>query len=287
MVAGLNRNEAEEQTEQIIQIHSRTFYFATRLLPRAARKAVGALYAFCRTSDDLVDRAGATREDVEAWRAQVCQPLQAQTDPVLICWAQTRQAYHIDQRYEQELIDGVAMDIDFKPYNTWQDLQKYCYRVASTVGLLSMPIIGLAPGASFEEAAPFATKLGIALQLTNILRDIGEDKQRGRVYLPLEDLEQFGLTLNDIYLETHDQRFIDLMKFEIARARQLYQEALPGIKLLSPSARPSVGAAALLYRAILNEIEKNNYQVYTRRAYTTTARKLLMLPGILLTIARL
>lgn len=272
---------AWHKTEQVIQVHSKTFLFATSLLPRTKRMAVRSLYAFCRTTDDLIDRQDATLQDLENWRAQVNLPLEQQTDPLIQCWSHVRATFNVNRQYEQELIDGVLMDLLHQNYPTWDALQTYCYHVASTVGLMSIPIIGLAQGVSFERAAPYAIKLGIALQLTNILRDVGEDAQRGRVYLPKDDLSRFHLNVKDILNGVLDDRFTDLMKFEIQRARRLYDEALPGIQLLNPVARPSVGAAAMLYRAILDQIEKIHYQVHTKRAHTTAFGKLLMLPGIL------
>ncbi len=276
---------AYAQADAITRRNSQTFYLATGLLPRAARRAVRALYAFCRATDDLVDNAGATRADVERWRAAATQPAAAQRDPVLLCWALTREEFGAEQRYQDELIDGVALDLGTTRYATWPELERYCYLVASTVGLLAMPIIGLAPGVRLAEAAPYAITLGIALQLTNILRDVGEDAARGRVYLPQSDLARFNLSETDILAGVHDERFVALMQFEIARARELFVEALPGIALLSRGARPAVGAAALLYRAILNRIEAIDYRVHTQRASTTASQKLLMLPAVLWQVA--
>ncbi len=249
---------AFEHTATLTRAHSKTFHFATALLPREASQAIRALYAFCRATDDLVDVAGATPEDVAQWRHLVNLPLDEQTEPNLLGWAWVRQAYGVDERYQNELIDGVELDLTRTRYATWNDLARYCYLVASTVGLLSIPIIGVAAGASFGQAAPYAIKLGIALQLINILRDVGEDAGRGRVYLPLADLHRFGLTDQDILNGVHDARFVALMRFEIDRARALFAESLPGIALLAPAARPAVGAAALLYHAILGEIERLN-----------------------------
>ncbi len=282
-----NLQAAFRATEQIIREHSKTFYFATGLLPTDIRRAIRSLYAFCRATDDLVDSDRATLTDIENWRTQTALPPEQQTHAVLLTWSLTRQRYGVNLQYERELIDGVCMDVHFKPYATWDELRVYCYRVASTVGLLSMPIIGLARGVTFEQAAPYAIQLGIALQLTNILRDVGEDARRGRVYFPQEDLKRFGLTLHDIRDEVYDERFIALMKFEIERARRLYDEALPGIGLLSPRARPAVGAAALLYAAILDEIEALDYNVYAHRAHTSALQKLALLPGILWKVMRL
>ncbi len=274
-------------TERVIREHSKTFYFATALLPNKVRRAVRSLYAFCRATDDLVDAEDASLTDIESWRTQASLPPEKQAHPILYTWSLTRREYGVNPQYEQELIDGVCMDVHFKPYPTWEALQGYCYRVASTVGLLSMPIIGLAPGVTFTQAAPYAIQLGIALQLTNILRDVGEDGRRGRVYFPLEDLERFDLTLEDIRGQVFDSRFVRLMKFQIERARRLYAESFPGIALLSRAARPAVGAAALLYAAILDEIEALKYDVYNHRAHTGALRKLGLLPGILWKVARL
>lgn len=272
------------ESERITRENSKTFFTATGLLPEAARRAIRALYGFCRSTDDLVDRDGATLADVEAWRARVALPAAAQPEAALRAWAFIREQYSVNPRYEAELIDGVALDIGKQRYATWPELERYCYLVASTVGLMSMPIVGLADGATFDEAAPYAIRLGVALQLTNILRDVGEDAARGRVYLPGSDLARFGLTDEDLLNGVHDERFTELMKFEIRRARDLYAGALPGIALLSPAARPAVGAAALLYRAILDEIETIDYRVYAQRAHTSGLQKLLMLPAILWTV---
>ena len=273
--------------DHLIRAHSKTFYFATGLLPRREQAAIRALYAFCRSTDDLVDRQGATAADVKTWRLQVHLPPEEQQEASLLAWSTVRQQYAIDRRFEDELIDGVCRDIERHSYATWEELRDYCYHVASTVGLLSMPIIGLAHGVVFDQAAQYAIQLGIALQLTNILRDVGEDARQGRIYLPLEDLAAFHLTTADIYNQVADERFVSLMRFEINRAQGLYDQALPGIALLSPAARPAVGAAALLYRAILCEIELINYQVHHVRAHTSTRRKLQMLPGILWQVQRL
>ena len=275
------------QTEAVIRTHSRTIYLATSLLPPRARTAIRALYGFCRLTDDLVDRDHATLEELDAWRRKVQKDAANQADPILYSWAVTRQMYGIDTLYEQELIDGMAMDLDHSFYATWHALETYCYHVASTVGLLSMSITGLAPGARFDTAMAYAIDLGIALQLTNILRDVGEDLQHGRIYLPEEDLRQFGLGYDDIRTQQVDARFIALMQFEIRRARQYFQKSIPGVTLLSAASRPAVGAAALLYQAILDEIEHNRYDVFRLRAHTSGWRKISMLPGILLRVLTL
>lgn len=276
-----------EPVDESIRQHSKTFTLATSFLPPSQRAAIRALYAFCRATDDLVDTREAVIEDVEAWRARVDLPAAAQSSPILRAWSETRQRFQIDRRYEQELIHGVALDLTTSRYRTWAALEHYCYLVASTVGLMSIPILGLAEGVRIEDASPYAIQLGVALQLTNILRDVGEDAARGRVYLPEDDLHRFGLTPTDILGGVSDHRFRRLMQYEIARARLLYQDALPGIALLAPSARLAVGAAALLYRDILSRIERLDYDVHRQRAFTSGLRKVSLLPGVLWTIARL
>ena len=280
-------SSAFQEVEKVIQTNSRTFYFATNLLPKKERQAIRSLYAFCRTADDLVDNHSATRQELDRWHLKVQRPSDEQSDAILYCWAKTREAYGIDPRYQAELIEGVAADTITRQYETWQELERYCYLVASTVGLLSTPIIGLARGVDFETAKPYAVKLGIALQLTNILRDVGEDAANGRVYLPREDLERFHLTAEDILNGVYDQRYIEMMRFEIRRARRLYLEALPGIAMLSASGRTAVGVAALLYRAILDEIEAIRYQTHIQRAYVSGKKKLAYLPRFLWQILRL
>jgi phytoene synthase len=279
--------EAMRECESVIRHHSRTFTLATALLPPGRRQAIRALYGFCRATDDLIDREGAVPEDVDRWQVQVQAPPEEQTDPVLLAWSIVREKFGVDRRFEAELIAGVRQDLLLRRYAAWEDLEGYCYAVASTVGLMSIPIIGLAPGASLEHAHRYAIQLGIALQLTNILRDIGEDAGRGLVYLPLEDLRAFDLTDREILQGVYDERFVALMQFEIARARELYRLALPGIALLSPAARPAVGAAALVYRAILDEIQAIGYRVHNQRAHTSGWKKALLLPGILWTVATL
>ena len=191
---GLAGEKLFRAAAESIRANSKTFYFATALLPPAKRLAIRALYAFCRATDDLVDLGKATYTELEAWRRKVKLPAEKQCDPILYAWALTREQYGVNPHYEDELISGVAFDLSPRVYRTWEELETYCYHVASTVGLLSMPIVGLGKGWRFEQAAPYAIRLGIALQLTNILRDIGEDAARGQVYLPEVDLERFGLT---------------------------------------------------------------------------------------------
>lgn len=247
--------------------NSRSFSLASRLLPRAKGRAVRALYAFCRVSDNLVDGSGGDAEALlAAWRQRALSSAPPPNDLVAIAWADTRRCYRIPQRYAEQLIDGVARDLRQTRYATFADLAAYAYGVASTVGLMSMHIVGFASSA----AIPYAIKLGVALQLTNILRDVGEDWRAGRVYLPADELARFGLTDTDLAAGQVDDRWRALMRFQIERARRLYAEAWPGIVLLDRDGRLAIAAAGELYRAILADIEAHDYDVFTRRAYVRT-----------------
>lgn len=268
---------AYRHCETVTAACSRSFYLATSLLPAPKRRAIRALYAVCRITDDLVDN-GPTGVDISlaAWRKHVLAPHATPHDPVLVAWADARLRYQIPQSYVKQFIDGVARDLDTTRYLTFDDLAAYAYGVASTVGLMSMHIIG----GTDSSAVLYAIKLGVALQLTNILRDVGEDWQRGRLYLPLEELAAYGLTETNIAAGQIDDRWRAFMRFQITRARQLYAEAQPGIALLKPDGRFAVTAAADLYRAILHDIEIHDYDVFSRRAHVSAWGKLRRLPGI-------
>jgi phytoene synthase len=253
--------------------HSRSFFLSTQLLPAEKRRAIRALYAFCRTSDDLVDQPGEdTTRTLAAWVAMVHAPTPPANNAVLLAWHDTINRYAVPAALPNELLAGIAMDLTVNRYATFDDLWLYCYRVASVVGLISMHIIGYRQG-----AASYAIKLGVALQLTNILRDIGEDARRGRVYLPQEELERFGLRDDDILNRRHDERFRALMRFAIARTHALYEQAWPGITLLNPDSQLAIGAAAEIYRGILGKIVANDYDVFNRRAGVPLVQKLLLL----------
>lgn len=271
-------NLAYALCEAITAEHSRTFYLASSLLPRNQKQAIRALYAFCRLSDDLVDRATGDRQaKFDQWRQRILDNKPADDDLVALAWADARTKYKIPTTYVHQFLDGVATDLTTGRYGTFADLAEYCYGVAATVGLMSMHIIGF----SKQEAIPYAVKLGVALQMTNILRDVGEDWTNGRLYLPQEELIAFDLTEGDIAAGQVDQRWQAFMRFQIGRTRQLYAEALPGIALLHWHGRLAIAAAAELYRAILEDIERHEHDVFNHRAYLSSQDKLVRLPGIL------
>ncbi|HEY0734678.1 MAG TPA: phytoene/squalene synthase family protein [Herpetosiphonaceae bacterium] len=270
------------ECREITRQHSKSFFLASRLLPRPKRRAMEALYAFCRTSDDKVDNNAEAAKALAHWVAKVQHPITPSDQPVLLAWADTCERYALPCELANELLAGVAMDLTIQRYATFAELWVYCYRVASVVGLLSMRIIGFDPGAEV-----YAIRLGIALQLTNILRDIGEDAQRGRIYLPLEDLQRFNLSEADILNGVRDDRFRALMRYEIERAEQLYRMSWPGIAMLNPDGQMAVAAAALFYRGILRKIIANDFDVFTRRAHLSAIEKITLLPTIHYQLRRL
>lgn len=277
---------AYNHCDEITQAHSATFHLASALLPGAQQRAIRALYAFCRVSDDLVDRPDRVSfsepydlSDIarlELWRQRSLNNHPPQDDLVATAWADTRARFKIPRQYAEQLLDGVARDLTVNRYETFSDLADYCYAVASTVGLMSMHIVGFTD----DSAIPYAVKLGVALQLTNILRDVAEDWDNGRLYLPLEELAAYGLSEADIAAQVNDHRWKAFMAFQIARARQLYAEAMPGLALLQRRGRVAVAAAAELYRAILDDIEAHDYDVFSRRAHINGRQKVIRLPGI-------
>jgi len=235
---------------EITAQHSKSFYLATELLPEEKRSAIRALYAFSRTVDDIVDQPG--EEDrasrLDYWREVVQHASYSQRDLVAAAWSDTLTRYHIPRQYALQLIAGVQKDITQARYQTFDEVAAYSYGVASTVGLMSMYIIGF----NSTAAVSYAIKLGVALQITNILRDIGEDYQNGRLYLPLEELRQFGIHEADLATGRVTLAWRQFMKFQIDRTRQLYAEAWRGIRMLSPDGQLAVGAAAVFYQGILD-----------------------------------
>ncbi len=271
------QRQAYHYCQELTRRHSRTFFMASALLPADQRRAMRALYAFCRVSDDLVDEhaaGGAAR--LHDWRRRSLSSRPANGEPVVLAWAETRSRYAIPRQYAEQLLDGIGSDLSPARYQTFAELAQYCYAVASTVGLMSIHIVGY----TGNEAIPYAVRLGVALQLTNILRDVAEDWRNGRLYLPLEELAAFGLSAADIDRGLVDDRWRSFMRFQIARARGLYAQALPGIALLHRGGRLAIGAAAELYREILNDIEAHDYDVFSRRAFVSDRKKLALLPGI-------
>jgi len=269
---------AYKQSERITAEHSKSFYFASALLPEEKRSAVRALYAFCRTVDDIVDEESDTEREprLDYWRGMVEHGSFSHNDLVAAAWADTLVRYHIPHHYALQLIDGVARDLSQSRYQTFDELATYCYSVASTVGLMSMYIVGF----KNNDAVPYAIKLGVALQMTNILRDVGEDYRNGRLYLPREELAFYGIREQDIAAGRITDNWRQFMKFQIERTRQLYAESWEGMKLLEREGQLAIGAASTFYQGILDEIEKNDYDVFTRRASLSALGKIGKIPAL-------
>jgi len=268
---------AYDYCTQITAVNSRSFYLASRLLPPPQRRAARALYAFCRTTDDIVDHArGDGEATLQAWQTRAFHHNIHDHDPVPTAWRDTCARFAIPHKYAEQLVDGVARDLVQKRYNTFAELAEYAYGVASTVGLMSMHIVGF----ESDDAIPYAVRLGVALQLTNILRDVAEDWQRGRLYLPQVELAEYGLSEVDIAAGIVTDKWRAFMRFQIERNRRLYAEAWPGIDMLHPDGRLAIAAAADFYAAILDDIEAHDYDVFSRRAYVTKWGKLRRLPAL-------
>jgi 15-cis-phytoene synthase len=271
--------KAYRQAEKITAQHSKSFYFASALLPEEKRSAVRALYAFCRTVDDIVDESlDAERgAQLDYWRGMVETASFSDNDLVAAAWADTLARYHIPRHYALQLIDGVARDLFQSRYQTFDELTTYCYGVASTVGLMSMHIVGF----NNNDAVPYAIKLGVALQMTNILRDVGEDYRSGRLYLPREEMAFYGIHESDIAEGRITDNWRQFMKFQIDRTRQLYEASWAGVKLLEREGQLAVGAASVFYQGILDEIEKKDYNVFTRRASLSAWDKVSRIPALI------
>jgi phytoene synthase len=283
--------DAYEICRQITAKHAKTFYLGTLLMPEAKRRAIWAIYAWCRCTDELVDGVPAaitTPETLDRWEAQLESIFAGHpTEDPDVALVDTLSQFPMDIQPFRDMIAGQRMDLYRSRYETFEELELYCYRVAGTVGLMSTAIVGVDPSgqtAAWERERDIyvpiqeAIALGIAFQLTNILRDVGEDVARGRIYLPLEELAQFNYTEQDLLKGIIDERWQALMEFQIQRARQFYTIAEKGIGYLSLDARYPIWAALMLYQQILDAIERNQYDVFRQRAYVSSPRKLLSLP---------
>jgi phytoene synthase len=257
-----------EYCRRLARSRAKNFYYSFLLLPREQRDAICAVYAFMRHCDDLSDEpaggdAAAARTALESWRRDLHRAL-AGDIPAHPAWpalADAVRRFGLPGRHLDEMIDGVSSDLEPRRLVHFDELYRYCYQVASVVGLTVVRIFGYRS----EEALPLAEKCGIAFQLTNILRDIREDAERSRVYLPAEDLERFGVDPAGFTVSRPGPNFVELMRFEAARARAYYRESRPLIGLVHPRSRPSLWALIEIYRRLLERIEASGYDVLGRR----------------------
>ena len=276
--------------ESVTRAHARSFFFAARFLPAAKRRAIYPIYAFCRHVDDAVDEAGeasaeSMRRVVEVWesrlrdvfgnKAEINSEGATDQDLVFIAWQDLLGRYRFDIEIPLDLVKGIVQDTEKNRFQSFDELYVYCYRVASTVGLMSAEILGYSDSVALENAEA----LGIAMQLTNILRDVREDAERDRIYLPREDLDRFGVTEEQIREGRFDRNFRDLMKFEVERAREYYRKGNDGIRFLERDTRLTVDLASTVYSKILDVIESMDYNIFNRRAATSLSAKLRCIPG--------
>jgi phytoene synthase len=260
-------------------------------LPSPKRRAIWAVYAFCRVVDDIVDEAFepqspqcghlsgllAPEHALAYWRIALERIYRyggSDDGPIQLAWSDMLEHYPVPLQPALELLQGVAMDLYAMRYETFDDLYVYCYRVAGTVGLLTSPIFAYHQ----DGALIHAVDLGIALQLTNILRDIGEDARRGRIYLPQDEIKRFGYSEAELMAGVINDPFRELVRFQIARAHEYYQRSLPGISMLSADCRLAVRLSGSLYSHILDRIRLNNYNVFTKRASVPLKTKLAAVP---------
>jgi phytoene synthase len=257
--------------------HGKSYHLATRLLTPDRRPAVHALYAAARTADDLVDVPGADPAgDLAEWSREVLAELDAgwSDDPVRLALVDTYRRYDIPVEHLVDFLAAMSSDLDVDSYADLAALDRYMWGSAAVIGLQVLPVLGTAPGVAHEEAAPHAIALGEAFQLTNFLRDVAEDVDRGRVYLPADAMAAHGVTREQLAEKRHDARFAALMREMVAVVRRRYDDAEPGTPLLAPESRDCVRAATALYGGILTAIERADYRVLDGRVSVSKPRRL-------------
>tara|TARA_B100000700_G_scaffold162664_1_gene180036 strand:- start:260 stop:1198 length:939 start_codon:yes stop_codon:yes gene_type:complete len=288
----LNLEDAYEACRKETAKWAKTFYLGTMLLPPEKRKAIWAIYVWCRRTDELMDSSEAQTKSkselsdrLNKWEYKTKQifagTIEDDLDAVM---ADTLQQFPQSIQPYIDMIEGQRMDLDKTRYKTFEELELYCYRVAGTVGLMTQGVIGIDaaytsnPNKPSPDTSKAAIALGIANQLTNILRDVGEDRGRGRIYLPLEDLNKFNYSEEDLLKGKINENWKALMTFQLARAREWFNKSEEGIKWLSIDARWPIWASLRLYSGILNSIEKLDYDVFNNRAYVKSWVKAFDLP---------
>lgn len=274
--------ESFRYCEHVAKTQAKNFYYSFLTLTPERKAAMCAIYAFMRYSDDVSDEAAEDTTktiQMQEWRQALDRAFAGDYGDSLILPAfhETVLRYHIPSSYFHDLIDGTEMDLTKTRYATWDELHQYCYRVASIVGFVCIHVWG------FEEqdgrAMQYAEACGLAFQLTNILRDIKEDADRDRIYLPQEDLQKFGVTEQELKQGELTDRFRALMQFEAERAKEFYRQAHELFPLISKAGRPTLSIMLNIYRGILDSIEGHNYDVYSQRARVSTVKKLGIVAG--------
>lgn len=228
------------------------------------RRAAHAVYAFFRTADDLVDDGNVSLEQFREWRKQSQLSIDYQTNLFMIAWADIRARYGIDLAYEQAVLDGLELDLTCHRYETLDELKRYCYGVTVAPFILSMLIVGFRPGVTLEQARPYIESMGTAIQLTDIIRDVGDDLNMGRIYLPKSELAAFDLTYADIEARRYDDRFKRFMQHFTDITRGYYAAGWPILDLFPDSFRLAGGSGLVLNRLLLGEVEKHEFKVFTK-----------------------
>ncbi|MCS5706764.1 MAG: phytoene synthase [Cyanobacteriota bacterium] len=284
--------QAYEECREETARWAKTFYLGTLLMPPAKRRAIWAIYVWCRRTDELMDSAEAQARPIDELAARLDvweQRTRGIFDGVVrdgldLVMRDTLDRYPQPIQPYLDMIEGQRMDLCQLRYRTFEELKLYCYRVAGTVGLMTQEVMGLdpaytsAPWSDAPDTSDAAVALGIANQLTNILRDVGEDRGRGRIYLPQEDLDRFGYSEQQLIAGVLNDSWRALMRFQVERARTWFARSEAGVRWLAPDARWPVWASLRLYRGILDVIEQFDYDVFNRRAFVPRAGKLLDLP---------
>ena len=258
-----------EECKRLNALHGKTYFLATLLLPKAKRPFVHALYGFARYADEIVDDLASElsieekAEALSTWGDGVLSDLKKGTsdDHVGRALIDTVKRFDIPHEHFEAFLHSMTMDLTVQEYETYEDLLEYVYGSAAVIGLEMVPILGPLHNDAFEAAK----KLGIAFQLANFIRDVDEDLDRGRVYLPIKELAQFGVTREMLEERVLTPEIIEALKFQIARVRQLQNEAAPGIAMLEPTSRPCIEAASILYCGIVDEVEKIGYDIFNQR----------------------
>ncbi|TSA48253.1 MAG: phytoene/squalene synthase family protein [Actinomycetales bacterium] len=266
------------ECKRLNALHGKTYYLATLLLPKSKRPYVHALYGFARYADEIVDDLASTltvdekAKALSTWGEKILNDLKGGTsdDAVGRALIDTVNRFDIPHAHFKAFLDSMTMDLTVTEYQTYEDLLEYVYGSAAVIGLEMVPVLGVLEEGAYE----CAKKLGIAFQLANFIRDVDEDLDRGRIYLPLDELAQCGVSREMLEARVLTPQIIEALKFQIARVRQLQAEATPGIKMLEPASRPCIEAASTLYCGIVDEVEKIGYDIFNKRAKTSTARRL-------------
>ncbi len=266
------------ECKRLNALHGKTYFLATLLLPKAKRPFVHALYGFARYADEIVDDLASQltveekAKELNTWGNTVLSDLKKgkSQDAVGRALIDTVRRFDIPHEYFEAFLHSMEMDLTVQEYQTYEDLMEYVYGSAAVIGLQMVPILGPLSADAFESAKT----LGIAFQLANFIRDVGEDLDRSRVYLPKKELQEFGVDRKMLEARVLTPEIVEALKFQIARVKRLQLEAAPGINLLEPTSRPCIEAASTLYCGIVEEVEKIDYDIFNKRAKTSTGRRL-------------